>query len=226
MTKESNPIDLDIVETIAVRMSGTGGQGLILAGRLLAESAVHDGMDILLTNSYGPEARGGASRSEVVIGKGRIDLLHSPKVDVLVTLSQKSCNSYFNDLKDRGLLITDSTNVGVIPTSRAIEVPMTQLALKELGNRMVTNVISLGVLCAVSQVITVDALRAAVEARAPKPYLDLNMKAIDLGVAEGQKALAKVAKIMDASIFDYSSIREGKAPARLRTRKISQRIKR
>lgn len=173
--------DTKLQPYVTVRLSGTGGQGLILAGRLLAEAAsIYEGLNVVQTNSYGPEARGGASRSEVVIGKGEIDILHSPVIDALVCLSQQACDTYYGDLGKDGLLITDSMLVGVVPTARAVEIPVTGIAQK-LGNKMTANVIALGVLVALTKVVKLESLKAAVAARAPKAYLELNVQAVDAG---------------------------------------------
>ncbi len=194
-----------LTPSVVVRLGGTGGQGLLLAGRLLAEAAaLHDERDILLTNSYGPEARGGASRSEVVIGMGEIDILHATKVDVLVCLSQSACDKYYDDLSEGGLLIVDATNVTVVPTSRVVEVPMTALAVNELGNRMVTNVISVGVLAGVTKLISETALMKAVTGRAPAKFRDLNQQAAKIGFRLGCELIADKSPRFRKMISDYS----------------------
>jgi len=198
-----------LTPTVAVCLSGSGGQGLILAGRLLAEAAaLYDGLDVVQTNSYGPEARGGASRSEVVIGRGEIDILHAPTVDALICLNQASCDAYFHHLVPHGLLITDADLVTVLPTSRALEVPMSALARKEVGNVMVANVVSLAVLCAVSKIVTREALTAAIKERVPQAHRDSNCKAIDVGFAAAERALAQNTPKLRALFPDFSYIRQ------------------
>ncbi len=196
-----------LTPSVVVRLGGTGGQGLLLAGRLLAEAAaLYDERDILLTNSYGPEARGGASRSEVVIGMGEIDILHATKVDVLVCLSQSACDKYYDDLSEGGLLIVDATNVTVVPTSRVVEVPMTALAVNELGNRMVTNVISVGVLAGVTKLISETALMQAVTGRAPAKFRDLNQQAAKIGFRLGCELIADKSPRFRKMISDHSFV--------------------
>ena len=193
---------------VTIRLSGTGGQGLILAGRLLAEAAsIYEGLNVVQTNSYGPEARGGASRSEVVVGKGEIDILHSPVIDALVCLSQQACDAYYGDLRNDGLLITDSLLVGVVPTARAVEVPVTTLAQK-LGNKMTANVIALGVLVSITGIVKLDSLKAAVAARAPKAFLDLNLQAVDAGYQSAEAVVSKWTAKRRGIIPDFSHIRE------------------
>ncbi len=197
-----------LTPTVAVRLSGSGGQGLILAGRLLAEAAsLYDGLDIVQTNSYGPEARGGASRSEVVVGRGEIDLLHSHVVDALVCLTQASCDAYYRDLRPGGLLITDSETVHVVPTSRVVEVPMSALA-RQAGNVMATNVVALAVLVAVSQIVSRGSLEAAVRQRVPSAHREVNSRAIEAGFAAAETALAGKSPKMRAQYPDFAFLRQ------------------
>src|SRR5512142_1072470 len=98
-----------MAERYEIRLSGTGGQGLIIAGIILAEAAgIYDGKYVCQTQSYGPEARGGASKAEVVISDEEIDYPMAIKPDVLLAMSQKACDSYLFDLKPGGTLIVDS----------------------------------------------------------------------------------------------------------------------
>lgn len=175
-------LEMAIYPKVAVRLSGNGGQGLLLAGRVLAEAAaIFNGLNVAQTNSYGPEARGGASRSEVVISPGPVDDIRCSRFDILVGLSQKACDAYYSSLKDHGLVIVDSTNVSVVPTSRAIEVPMTMMAVEECGNVMVTNMIALGVLCGYSDLVSFDSLSSAIKSTLRANLVPLNLKAIELG---------------------------------------------
>lgn len=197
--------DIQIADNVAVLLSGTGGQGLLLAGRLLAEAAaVHDGLNAVQSNSYGPEARGGASRSEVAVSAGDIDDLRCTSFDVLVCLSQKSCDNYFALLKEGGVLITDSTNVTVVPTSRAFEVPVTRMAVEECGNRMVANVIALGVLCGCTHVVSLDAMIKAVECTLRKDLVPMNVKALKLGYAAAEAFISELPEKRQAQIKNYS----------------------
>jgi len=193
---------------VTIRLSGTGGQGLILAGRLLAEAAsIHEELNVVQTNSYGPEARGGASRSEVVIGRGEIDILHAPVIDALVCLSQQACDAYYGDLSNDGLLITDALLVGVVPTARAVEVPVTELA-QQLGNKMAANVVALGVLVTLTGIVKLDSLKAAVAARAPKAYRELNVQAVDVGRQAAESVVAKWTAKRRSALPDFSHLRE------------------
>lgn len=219
---KDNLPQMQIAPKVAVRLSGTGGQGLLLAGRVLAEAAaIFDGLNVVQSNSYGPEARGGASRSEVVISPGEVDDLRRRTFDVLVCLSQKACDSYYSSLVPDGLLILDSTNVTVVPTSRAIEVPMTRMAVEECGNVMVTNMISLGVLCGCSDLITFQALRAAIESTVRSDLVSMNVKAIEMGFAAGRKIVEDLPERIRSQVHNFGFIRVGNgqpsdAPKRVR----------
>ena len=170
---------------VEVRLAGEGGQGLILAGVILAEAAaVHDGLRATQTQSYGPEARGGASKSEVVIGDEEIDYPKVLEADYLLAMSQEACDRYVSNVKRDGMLIVDSIHVTRLPLGRpAIQAPITQVAEEATGRRITANVVALGVLVGLSNVVSRAALEAAVRARAPRGTEDLNLKALAAGFA-------------------------------------------
>jgi len=166
-----------------VRLSGSGGQGIIMAGIILAEAAgVYDGKYVCQTQSYGPEARGGASKAEVVISDEEIDYPKAIKPDLLLAMNQKSCDAYFFDLKPEGTLVVDSTFVKQTPTTRAIAIPFTQIARAELKREMVANIVALGALAMLTKVVSLGSLEAAVLARVPAGTEDLNRKALEAGI--------------------------------------------
>jgi len=165
-----------------IRLAGSGGQGLILAGIILAEAAgLYDGKFVCQTQSYGPAARGGASKAEVVISDGEIDYPQAIQPDVLLALNQKSLDTYLGDLKPGGLLIVDATLVPEVPRDRFVALPFTQLA-RELGKEMVANIVALGALAALSAAVTPESLEKAVLARVPKGTEELNKRALDAGM--------------------------------------------
>lgn len=200
--------DIQVSPKVAVLLSGTGGQGLLLAGRILAEAAaIHDGLNVVQTNSYGPEARGGASRSEVVMSPGDVDDLRSSSFDILICLSQKACDAYYGALIENGLLIVDSTNVSVVPTSRAIEIPMTMMAVEECGTKVVTNMVALGVLCGISDLVTFEALKSAVSSTMRSDLVSMNIKALDLGYRVARNVLVHIAEKRNRQIRNYGFLR-------------------
>ncbi len=166
-----------------LRLSGSGGQGLILAGIILAEAAgIYDGKYVCQTQSYGPEARGGASKSEVVISDEEIDYPKAIKPDVLLAMNQKACDTYFFDLKPGGILVVDSTFVKQLPTTKAISLPFTSTARKELKKEVVANIVALGALVTLTGVVSLKSLEAALMNRVPPGTEELNRKALELGI--------------------------------------------
>jgi 2-oxoglutarate ferredoxin oxidoreductase subunit gamma len=173
-----------------IRLSGSGGQGLIMAGIILAEAAgVHDGQFVCQTQSYGPEARGGASKAEVVISDGDIDYPKAIKPDLLLAMNQKACDMYFFDLKPDGMLVVDSTFVKQLPTTRVVAIPFTQIARGQLGKEMVANIVALGALAVLSRAVSLKGIEAAVLGRVPAGTETLNRKALEAGVDAAKQFL-------------------------------------
>jgi 2-oxoglutarate ferredoxin oxidoreductase subunit gamma len=174
-----------------VRLSGLGGQGLILAGRLLAEAAaLHDNKFATQTQSYGPESRGGDSRSDVVISEEPIDYPHIVRADLLLAMSQMACDRNFYSLKRDGILVVDADLVQHVPTNRAYIVPITRTAQQEVGKSVVANVLALGVIVALSGIVSRRAVTAAVLSGAPKGTEGLNRKALEVGFRLGDELKA------------------------------------
>ena len=170
------------MERYEVRLSGSGGQGLLLAGIILAEGAINDGKNAIQTQSYGPEARGGASKSEVIISSDSIDFPKVRNCDILLALTQKSYEQYSEGLKDDGILIIDSSvTVEAKGNKKIYSVPILDTAVKELGKPMVTNIVALGAIVEITKVVTKDSLEKAVLDRVPKGTEELNRKALSLG---------------------------------------------
>ena len=172
---------------IEVRLSGSGGQGVILAGIILAEAAgIHDGKNVVQTQSYGVEARGGASRSEIIISDEEIVFPEVIVPDILVGLNQASILRYAGNLRKEGMLIADSTNVGEIPGTgaRVARVPMTTLAERS-GGRILTNIVALGVLVGLTGVCSEAAIHRAVSTRVPPGTERVNLGALELGLGAG-----------------------------------------
>jgi len=120
-----------------IRLSGSGGQGLILMGIILAEAiGIYDGKYVAQTQSYGPEARGGSSKSEVIVSDEEIDYPKAMSVDLLLAMNQKSCDEFYPDLKPEGLLIVDSTFVTQVPTPKAFQIPLRVLPEKSSKGRL------------------------------------------------------------------------------------------
>lgn len=176
---------------VEIRLAGEGGQGMILAGVILAEAAaIYDDKNVVQTQTYGPEARGGASKSEVIISQEEIDHPEVINADVLVAMSQEACDKYASNLKKDGLLIVDSEKVRRVPQTNAVKLPITRLAMEATGKAITANVLSLGILVGLTNVVSRSAIEKAIMARAPKGTEELNQKALQRGFAEAEAILA------------------------------------
>ena len=165
-----------------MRLSGAGGQGMLLAGLIISEAAgIYDGKFVTQTRSYGPEARGGASKSEVVISTDEIDYPKVMEPDLLLAMTQEAHDKYCGDLKKDAMLIVDSFYVDHVSREGAISVPITSIAREKLGRELFANTISLGIIVALTGVVTRDAIEKAVLARAPKGTEQKNRNALEIG---------------------------------------------
>ncbi len=178
-------------QRLEIRLSGFGGQGIVLAGNILGRSvALFEGKNAVFTQSYGPEARGGACSADVVISEGSI---HYPKVtrpDILVFMSEEAKHTYGRLLKPETTVIIDQDlvrNEGLERRcGRLLSVPATRFA-EELGRKMIANIVMLGFLTAVTGVVRYDSMVRAVLASVPKGTEDLNTRAFEKGYAYGQE---------------------------------------
>jgi len=169
-----------------VRLSGEGGQGIVLAGVILAEAAaIYDGKNATQTQVYGPESRGGASKAEVIISDEEIDYPKALAVNLLLALTQAAADKYATDLRPSGLLVVDSSKVHQIPSGAFAvrSLPIIETAKEAVGKAMVANIVSLGVICGLSQVVSREAIERAVLARVPRGTEELNRRALEAGFA-------------------------------------------
>ncbi len=167
-----------------VRLSGKGGQGIIFSGIALAEAAVEMGLNVVQSQVYGPESRGGASKAEVIISGAAIS---HPKVldpDVVLVMSQEAADRYAATVKDGGYLVVDSTHVHRWPEvkARVAAAPISGVARDELGREQVASAVAVGLLTGLTGIVSPEAIRKAVAARAPKGTADLNLRAVEAGL--------------------------------------------
>jgi 2-oxoglutarate ferredoxin oxidoreductase subunit gamma len=178
-----------------IRIGGFGGQGVVTMAVVVGETAsLNDGKYVVQTQSYGPEARGGASKSEIVISDVEVDY---PKViapDVFVAMSRAAYLEYVHGLKENGVLIIDEDLVdieGELPEGVKIyKIPATRIADKEVGNKQATNVVMLGAFTVITKALSIEGLKARIEERWPR-FVKSNMLALELGIKAGEEALAK-----------------------------------
>ena len=172
-----------------IRLSGSGGQGLILMGIILAEAiGIYDGKYVAQTQSYGPAARGGSSKAEGVVSDEEIDYPKAMKLDLLLAMNQKSCDEFYSDLKPDGLLIVDSTFVTQVPTQKAFQVPFTRIAREKFKREVVANIVALGALSQFTPIVSSKAIESAVLARVPKGTEKLNRDALKAGMSAAKRA--------------------------------------
>lgn len=166
-----------------IRLSGSGGQGLILAGIILAEAAIEDGKNAVQSQSYGPEARGGASKAEVIISNEEIDYPKVKDSDLLLALTQLACDKYINSLKKGGtLVIDDSIDFPKRDDINVISIPILDTANNKLNKPFVANIVALGAINSISNIVSKESLRNAVLARVPRGTEALNESALEEGM--------------------------------------------
>lgn len=165
-----------------VRLSGSGGQGLITAGMVLGEAAaLFDNKHAVQTQSYGPEARGGACKSELIISDVVVTLTKPKDVDILLTLSQPAYDKYKDTVKDDGITIVDSSIVDYEKGKGVYPIPITTYAEEKIGLRVTANVVALGIIRTMTDIVSYDALERALLNRIPPGTEDINKKALKLG---------------------------------------------
>ena len=157
---------------------------------ILAEAVgIYEGKFVTQTQSYGPEARGGASKSEVVVSDQEIDYPQAVKPDILLCMNQAACDVYAFHVQPWGTLIVDGSLVRQLPTTRAIPLPFTKIAREEIGREMMANIVALGALARLTGIVTLANLEKALLTRVPKGTEAQNIKALNAGVAAAENFL-------------------------------------
>ncbi len=166
-----------------IRIAGLGGQGIVLAGQILGRAAVFDGKNVVQTQSYGAEARGSAAKSEVIISDEKIGFPIVRKCDVLVAMNQAALDKNRKDVKENGTIIIEEDLVNVTPDiqARVFKVPATKTAETELKSKMYANVVMLGAITKITELVSTDAVEKAIADSLPKEALKNNINAFRLG---------------------------------------------
>jgi len=173
-----------------VRICGFGGQGVILSGFIIGKAAaVFMDYNAVQSQSYGPEARGGAARSEVIISDEKIGYPRPTGVDLLVAMSQESFDTYRNDLNKDTKIVIDPDLVPKHDIGRPVYKVQAQKIAESLGNKIVTNIVMVGASMAIFGLLDEEAVRKSVLDSVPKRFLDLNEKAYMKGLEAGKNAL-------------------------------------
>jgi 2-oxoglutarate ferredoxin oxidoreductase subunit gamma len=177
-------------EIMQVRLSGFGGQGIVLAGILLGEAGVIDGKYISGSNSYGAQARGSNCQSEVIFSDRPIDFPHLTTADILVPMSQGAYDMFCGDVKERsGLILFDQYHVVAKEGLNLIQVgiPATEYALKKMKNKQVANIILLGALLELTKIVSLKAVQKAIHTHVSERFRSLNLKALRMGIELGRR---------------------------------------
>lgn len=170
---------------IELRLSGSGGQGLLLAGIILSEAAILEGKNAVQTQSYGPEARGGASKAEVIISHDDIDF---PKVTIpnlVLSLTQIASDKYIESVGEDGIVIVDSKIElpAGLKAKKIISVPIIETATEKVGRSIVANIVAIGIIVEATKIVSRASVEQAVLSRVPKGTEALNKAALEAGYA-------------------------------------------
>lgn len=172
------------MERVRMVFSGSGGQGVITAAIILAEAAVlHEGLEAVQSQAYGAEARGGATRSDVIVSDRVINFPKVIQPNVLVCLTQASYNKFSPIIRPGGLLLVDSRYVTIQKKvdARQFEIPMYKNVMERIGKPIVLNICMLGAVLRVTQLVRPESVMKVLEKRIPSGFLKLNQQALELG---------------------------------------------
>jgi len=177
-----------------VRLSGRGGQGILLASVILSEAAMKDGLNVVQTQSYGPQARLGASKGELVLSKKDISFPEVEVPDLVVCLSRDAYVKYGRELPSESLQIVDETVLLEKTVEHALLLPIIRTA-RELGDEIIANIVALGALVKLTEIVSPKSLKLAVQSRVKPAYLELNLKALEAGFKLGTQQASTLTQV-------------------------------
>jgi 2-oxoglutarate ferredoxin oxidoreductase subunit gamma len=178
------------MERCRLVFSGSGGQGLITAAIILAEAAViHEGLNAVQAQSYGAAARGGVTRSDIIIDDKTINFPKVNQPNILVCLTQEAYDQSYGIIRPGGLLLTDSALVETKrkADARQVSLPLYRSVQQEIGKTIVLNICMLGALQALTHIVSLESLFEVIKTRVPSQFVEMNKKALDLGVELAQE---------------------------------------
>ena len=173
------------MERCRMVFSGSGGQGIITAAVILAEAAVlYENLNAVQSQAYGPAARGGATRSDIIISDSDINFPKVIQPNVLICLTQEAYNTFYPIIRPGGLLITDTR---FVKTEKKVdaqqrELPMYQSIMDEIGKSIVLNICMLGAVISFTEIVKSGSIMKILASRIPSSFLDMNQKALNLGM--------------------------------------------
>lgn len=180
-----------------IRFSGFGGQGIIRCGLIAGKAlSLFDNKHATMTQSFGPEARGSACSSQLVVSDDRVLYPYISAPEILVSMSQEAYEKYEPELRDDGILLIDKDLVKLKPARGKIKtfaIPSTRFA-EELGNRIIANLVMLGFFTAITRIVSPEAMKKALPGLVPGRFLELNKEAFDKGYEYGKKIMAEKKK--------------------------------
>jgi 2-oxoglutarate ferredoxin oxidoreductase subunit gamma len=179
-----------IMKLTRLVFSGSGGQGVITAAIILAEAAViYSCKNATQTQAYGAAARGGATRSDVIISEGKINYPGVIQPNILVTLTQDAYTSFADIIRPGGLLLTDPRFVETAKKvdAKKLELPIYEQVMEKIGKPIVYNICTLGALIGITQLLEPETILKVLKKRIPKDFMEMNTRAFDLGLVLGQQ---------------------------------------
>lgn len=181
-------------DKIEMRFSGFGGQGVVLASIIYGNALAKEGFNVIQTQAYGIEARGGASSGEVIYSKNIINHLHVTAPDVLLALSQEACDKYVMDVRSGGIVICDTFYIDVLPQRKDIKLytaPLTEIAMTQMGKELFTNTLALGFINGILNNVKPENLMASLVDQIGNKAVEQNRKALSLGYQKAQELINK-----------------------------------
>ncbi|MCK4671667.1 MAG: 2-oxoacid:acceptor oxidoreductase family protein [Candidatus Aegiribacteria sp.] len=172
-----------------IRLSGAGGQGLALAGRVFSESSIKSGYNVCQTQSYGPEARGGASRTDIIISRKEILFPNCRELDILLAMNQESADKFAGEVKEDGIILVDTTFVNQIPVGKVYEYPLTRKSIEEYETPVAANIIAVGMIASLCRLFNLEIWIDSLLKTVPERFIKMNLKAFELGHKEGREIL-------------------------------------
>lgn len=171
------------MKKVEVRISGLGGQGVVLAGQILGRAAAYDGKNVVQTQSYGAEARGSTAKSEVIISDGKIGFPMVRKCDILVIMNQEAVEKDIKDLKEDGILLVDSGIVKNVSKTnvRMFKVPATEIAENFCGGKLYANLVMLGALVGITKIVSEGSVKLAIRDSVAEKAALINFQAFKKG---------------------------------------------
>jgi len=170
-----------------IRLTGSGGQGVIMASVILAEAAIIQGKNAIQSQAYGPEARGGTSKAETIIGENELWYSKVNRPHFLLALTQEALDKYLGDTADDAIILIDSSlhmpENAELAGKKVYSLPILKTAREEIGKPMTANIVAVGAINKLAGLFTEEALQAAVMRHIPRGTEDLNMRALAAGEA-------------------------------------------